>query len=202
MTRLVIVRHAESALNGENRIQGHIDSHLTPKGLRQARRLSKKIRKMKIHKVYSSDLGRAYSTTLEILKGSRLPIARDPYLREIALGDWEGRTPEEVDSLYDKGYQKWLRKPSAVKIPRAESVAHFRRRVTACVKRIARANRGKTVLVVTHGGVITALLADWLKADFDNLIVNLRLDNTSVTLVDETEKRVRVHCVNDASHLL
>ena len=138
MTRLIIVRHAESALNVQNRIQGHRDSGLTKKGLQQARRLAKRIRHFKIDKVYSSDLGRAYSTTVEITRLlPRVKIIRDPRLREILLGDWEGMTPEEVDRLYDRGYQKWLKAPSACVIPNAERVGRFRKRVTDRVRQIA-----------------------------------------------------------------
>lgn len=202
MARLIIVRHAESALNIANRIQGHHDSELTKKGLSQARRLAARIRRFRIDKVYSSDLGRAYSTTREITRHlGRVRIIRDPRLREILLGDWEGMTPEEVDRLYRGGYQRWRRSPSAMHIPNAEGVGHFRRRVTSRVRQIARANRGKTVLVVTHGGVITALLADWLKADFDNVLLCLQIDNTSLTFADLTEKRARLWVINDTDHL-
>jgi len=201
MTRLLIVRHAESAFNDQNRIQGHQDSRLTFKGLYQAQHLARKIKKIKIDKIYSSDLGRAYATTLEITRHTKLPIVRDPLLREIHLGDWEGMTPEEVDELYDKGYQRWLKSPSSIKIPRGEGIRRFKKRVVGRIRAIARSNRGKTVLVVTHGGVITALLADWLKADFDHLLLNLQIDNTSVTTVDETDKKVRLRCINDTSHL-
>ncbi|OIO39062.1 MAG: hypothetical protein COT00_00750 [Candidatus Omnitrophica bacterium CG07_land_8_20_14_0_80_50_8] len=201
MTHLIIARHAESALNQQNRIQGHRDSGLTAKGLNQARRLSLKIKKIRVDKIYSSDLGRAYATTLEIVRHTKLPIVRESLLREIRLGAWEGMTPEEVDNLYDQGYQKWLKKPSSIKIPKAESLEVFKTRVTKCVRAIARANRGRTVLIVTHGGVITALLSEWLKADFDHLLLNLQIDNTSLTLVDETEKHVRLKTINDTSHL-
>src|SRR3989338_579457 len=159
MTRFLIVRHAESAFNDENRIQGHKDSGLTERGLHQAKRLALELKKIKIDKIYSSDLGRAYSTTLEIVHHTKLPIVRDPLLREIHLGAWEGMTPEEVDAMYDKGYQKWLKKPSSITIPKGEGLRHFKKRVTERIRTIARAHRGKTVLVVTHGGVITALLA-------------------------------------------
>ena len=201
MTHLIIVRHAESALNRQNRIQGHMDSHLTPRGLRQTRRLARRLRAVHIDRIYSSDLGRAYSTTVEITRHLKSPILKDPLLREINLGEWEGMTAEEVDRLYDNGYQKWLKKPSACHIPGCEKLGSFRRRVTGRVRAIARQNRGKTVLLVTHGGVITALLADWLQADFDNLLLNLQIDNTSLTFVDETQKRVRLKAVNDISHL-
>ncbi len=201
MTHLIIVRHAESDYNCQNRIQGHHDSCLSPKGLRQVQRLARRMKGFRIDKIYSSDLGRAYSTTQAITRHLKTRIVRDPYLREIHLGDWEGMTPEEVDRLYDKGYQRWLKKPSACVIPGAEGVRHFRQRITSRVKAIARANRGKNVLIVTHGGAITALLADWLKADFDTLLLNLQIDNTSITLVDETKKRVRLRVINDTAHL-
>ena len=202
MTRLIIVRHAESAHNVANRIQGHHDSHLTPKGLQQARRLAKRIRHFKIDKVYSSDLGRAYSTTVEITRFlPRVQIIRDPRLREILLGDWEGMTPEEVDRLYDRGYQKWHRKPSAMVIPNAERISRFRKRVIGRIGQIARQNRGKTALIVTHGGVITALLADWLRADFDRVLQSLQIDNTSLTFAQVSEKVVKLWVINDTDHL-
>ena len=204
MTRLIIVRHAESAFNLQNRIQGHWDSHLTPRGLNQARRLAKRLRHFQIDKVYSSDLGRAYSTTVEITR--HLPpikIIRDPKLREILLGDWEGMTPEEVDKLYDRGFEKWLKKPSACVIPNAERITHFRRRVIGRVREIIRQNRKKTILVVTHGGVITSLLADWLKADFDRVLQGLHIENTSLTFVEFGRARLfpTLWVVNDTDHL-
>ena len=201
MAHLIIVRHAESHYNLQNRIQGHHDSALTPRGLKQSRRLAKRLKNFKIDKVYSSDLGRAYTTTLEITKYIKAKIVRDPKLREILLGDWEGMTPEEVDRLYDKGYQKWLKKPSSIFIPKGERLSHFRRRITERVKQIAVQNAGKTVLIVTHGGAITALLAKWMKADFDTLLVHLQIDNTSLTIVNHSEKNVKLRTINDTAHL-
>ena len=202
MTRLIIVRHAESAYNIQNRIQGHLDSNLTKKGLSQARNLARRIRHFHIDAVYSSDLGRAYSTTVEITKHlDRVKIIRDPKLREILLGDWEGMTPEEVDKLYNKGFQQWQRKPSAMVIPRAEKIGHFRKRVTQRVRQISARNPGKTVLIVTHGGVITALLSDWLKADFDCVLKGFQIDNTSLTFVDVTKNNFKLWVINDTDHL-
>lgn len=201
MARLLIVRHAESALNLENRIQGQTDSGLTKKGRLQAKRLARRIKNFKIHKIYSSDLGRAHATSLALAKVLKKSVIQDAGLREIQLGEWEGRTPAEVDKLYNKGYQRWLIKPSRVLIPKSEKLSVFRRRVTRCVAQIARANHGKNILIVTHGGAITALLSDWLKADFDALLLTLHLENTGLTLVDMTNKRLRVRMINDIDHL-
>lgn len=202
MTRLILIRHAESAHNLANRIQGHHDSPLTPEGLRQARSLAQRLKSFKIDRIYSSDLGRAFSTTKEIVRYKKVAVVQDPQLREIQLGEWEGMTVEEVDRLYDNGYQKWLKKPSACHIPGCEKISHFRKRITERVRKIARANRGKTIALVTHGGAITALLADWLQADFDHLLLNFRIDNTSITIADETDKRVHLKTINDTAHLM
>lgn len=201
MARLIIVRHAESALNLQNRIQGHMDSSLTAKGLRQARRLAARLKHFHIDKIYSSDLGRAYSTTVEITKHIRKPIVKDTLLREINLGCWEGMTPNEVDEKFAGSYQRWLRKPSSCRIPEGEKIEKFRKRITGRIRQIALQNKGQDVLVVTHGGAITALLADWLDADFDDILLHLQIDNTSLTIVDYTKKRYIVRAINDTAHL-
>jgi broad specificity phosphatase PhoE len=201
VARLIIVRHAESALNLQNRIQGHLDSSLTKKGLRQARRLAARLKHFHIDKIYSSDLGRAYSTTVEITKHIRKPIVKDQLLREINLGCWEGMTPVEVDEKFDGGYQRWLKKPSSCRIPEGEQIEKFRRRITGRIREIAVENKGKDVLIVTHGGAITALLADWLGADFDKILLHLQIDNTSLTIVDHTKERYIIRAINDTAHL-
>lgn len=201
MTRLIIIRHAESEFNNQNRIQGHKDSSLTKNGRYQVRCLGQRIKKLHIDKIYASDLGRALSTAEEVGRRKGMSIMKDPLLREINLGAWEGMTPQEVDQLYDKGYQRWLKKPSSVKIPHGESLRHFRKRITDRVKEIAIANRGKTIIIVTHGGAIVAMLAQWLKADFDTLLINLQIDNTSLTGVEYSDHRIRLRFINDTAHL-
>lgn len=201
MARLIIVRHAESAMNLQNRIQGHLDSSLTTKGRRQARRLAERLKHFHIDKIYSSDLGRAYTTTVEITRHLRKPIVRDRLLREINLGCWEGMTPSEVDKKFGNSYQRWLKKPSLCRIPDGEKIENFQKRITRRIREIARQNTGKNVLIVTHGGAITALLAEWLDADFDDILLRLQIDNTSLTIVDETDKRLFIRAINDTAHL-
>ena len=86
-------------------------------------------------------------------------------------------------------------------ITKGERIAAFRNRIRRRVREIARANRGKTVLIMTHGGAITALLSDWMKADFDTLLLNLQIDNTSLTFVEATDTRVYLNVINDTEHL-
>lgn len=204
---LIIARHAESGFNGQNRIQGHMDSKLTRRGSDQARILSRRLAAMKITRIYSSDLGRAVATTREIARRLRMPIIRDARLREIRLGRWEGLTPEEVNARFRNGYDQWRRAPSRMRIPGGETVLAFHARVRGAVERIARAEKRGTVLIVTHGGVIASLIAHWMRADFDRVLLNLKLDNTGLTFVELRRalrrsggERVILHALNDVSH--
>ena len=83
-----------------------------------------------------------------------------------------------------------------------ERIGHFRKRVDRIMRSIIKDNKDKNnVIVVTHGGVIASFLAACLKADFDRLILGLRLENTCVTLVSfEKERGCLIH-VADTLHL-
>jgi broad specificity phosphatase PhoE len=106
------------------------------------------------------------------------------------LGEWEDKTPQEIDRLYNNKYQEWLRYgPTRIKIPGQEKIPVFRKRVDEAFKDIIRENKGRrNVVVVTHGGVISSFLARLLAADFDKLILKLHLPNTCVTLVSFPER--------------
>ncbi len=198
---IYLVRHGESKSNDTNRIQGHSDSGLTPRGLRQADKLARHLQNIPFSKLYCSDLGRANKTALTIAKLIKKRLVKHIGLREIMLGEWEGLSTQEVDERYDQGYQQWIKSPSRMLIPKAEKVSNFHKRVRACLKEIMQNTSTGPILVVTHGGVIASLLAEWLKADFDTVLLNLRVDNTSVTIVEKNSSRVKIHTLNDVRHL-
>ncbi len=200
---LYIVRHGESTWNSQNKIQGHSDPALSKLGIFQARLLARRFRKLKIGRIYSSPLLRSLETARIIAKTLKLKIVKKRQLREVGLGDWEGKTPEEIDKLYNNSYRRWLRLgPTKVKIPNAESISAFRKRAEKVFYDIVKENKGKDVLVVTHGGIIAAFLAHLLGADFDRLILNLHLPNTCVTVVSFCKNRCFLIHVADTLHLL
>jgi broad specificity phosphatase PhoE len=206
---IFFVRHGESVFNGQNRIQGHSDSGLSERGRRQAEKVARRLSRFSFKKVYSSDLGRALTTCKTItaaagkIGGGGQPqrITLDARLREIGLGEWEGLSTDEVNARYRRGYDRWLVSPSRMKVPGAERVHEFHARVRTRVEQIMNAHREGPILVVTHGGVIASLLSHWLKSSFDHTLLNLRIDNTSVTVVEKNPQRVKIHLLNDIGHL-
>ncbi|MBI2104861.1 MAG: histidine phosphatase family protein [Candidatus Omnitrophica bacterium] len=221
MRRCYLVRHAQTAWNGENRIQGHSDIPLSPLGQQQAERLSRWFASRHLCGIFTSNLQRSRQTAHAIAAGlpaapmtsgtmhgaaqagngsHRIEPVIEPHLAEIHLGAWEGLTPVEVDARFANAYQQWRVRPSSVVIPGGEPLGAFRERVREALSRILDGLGEGEYVLVSHGGVIAALLADLLSADYDLLMRRLRLDNAGVTAVEFGE-RPHVLWINATAHL-
>ena len=153
-TGILLARHGETDWNRIGRWQGHADPPLNDAGRRQAAELAERLAGDGIAAVYSSDLRRARETAREVGERLGLEVVEDPALREIDVGSWSGLTRAEVEQRFPEGYARWL----AGEIGHdGETREQLTERVVAAVERIARAHRGATVLVVSHGGAIRAL---------------------------------------------
>ena len=128
MKRCYLVRHAQTAWNGENRIQGHSDIPLSPLGEQQAQHLGRWFASRHVRGIFTSALQRSRQTAQAIAAGNGHGVSPvvEPHLAEIHLGTWEGLTPVEVDARFANAYQQWRVRPSSVVIPGGEPLAAFR----------------------------------------------------------------------------
>lgn len=150
---LYLVRHGATTANLEGRYIGWEDHPLSPEGLGQARRLAEHLRALPLAGIFSSDLLRAVQTA-EVIRGATgLPIRPDLRLREANFGRWSGLTYEEIRARSPRRLEAWLQNPERLAPPGGESLAALRGRALAALPRVDGA------VVVTHGGVIRALLA-------------------------------------------
>ncbi|MEW9918643.1 histidine phosphatase family protein [Marimonas sp. MJW-29] len=87
-----VLRHGETEWNLTGRLQGRFDSALTPEGIVQSRMQRDILRRHELagFAAISSPQGRALETARIALEGVIDPIATDPALSEIGLGDWAG----------------------------------------------------------------------------------------------------------------
>lgn len=200
--KLYLARHGITTWNEVNRIQGSKNPDLSAAGELQARRLARRLKKENISLIYTSDRLRSKKTARIIQKFLKVPLRHEKGLREIDLGAWEGKTPQEVNLLYQNGYRKWLQAPSKVRIPGAEPVTLFRRRVLKTFSRLLRTAPEGNILIVSHGGVIATFLASLLKGSEDYFLLRLRLDNTGLSIIRVKDRTAAVvSCINDTSHL-
>ena len=99
-TRIIALRHGETAWNVDARIQGGLDIELNETGRWQARRAAQALASEKIEAIYSSDLLRAWDTACTIAKATGQEVQAVQPLRERGFGVFEGKTFTEIESIW------------------------------------------------------------------------------------------------------
>ena len=181
MRRLLLARHGQSVSNAMRRFQGVQDVPLSELGRRQAEALAGAFGQRRIAAVYSSPLQRARHTAELVAAAVQAPLRSVDDLRELSLGEWEGCTVEEVEARPGNPYACWVRDPVGSLPPGGEPLADVQGRVVRALADIERAHpNGDDVLVVCHGGVISAYLAHCLGLPLSS-IWRLTVSNCSIT---------------------
>jgi broad specificity phosphatase PhoE len=162
LRRVILLRHGQTDYNVDGRMQGHLDSHLTPTGHEQAAVAAPVLAKLAPDRLISSDLRRAVDTAELVGAACGLPVKFDPRLRETHLGRWQGYTVAEIDREYPGAIATWRSDPGWAP-PAGESriavVARARPVVDELDAELADSDdRLETVLLVAHGGVIAGLV--------------------------------------------
>lgn len=155
MTRLLLIRHAEPEDDVRGRCYGRLDIGLSPTGLAGAKRLAESLRDVELERVYASPRRRAVQTAAAL---GGTPVV-DDRLRELDFGELEGRTYDEIEREQPTLFRRWMEAPTLVRFPGGESYAELRKRVAAAVDDVVAAHSGRTVALVSHGGVVRAALA-------------------------------------------
>jgi uncharacterized phosphatase len=149
MTLLYVVRHGETDWNRERRVQGSTDIPLNATGRAQAKATGSLLAARDWDAVISSPLVRALETARIIAKETGMPQpSTDPALVERSYGAAEGLNHDEIDALF----------PGNTPVPGREDRRTVAARVLPALVRIANENVGKSLIVVSHGGVIRSIL--------------------------------------------
>lgn len=157
-TRIIAVRHGETAWNVDGRIQGQLDIGLNDTGRWQARRVSEALAHEPIRAVYSSDLGRAHQTAQSIAQPAGIPVIHDKGLRERGFGMFEGKTFDEIHAAWPEHAHDWRKRIPEWQPPKGgESLLQLRERVTRTLYALASRHPGHQIVIVAHGGVLDTL---------------------------------------------
>lgn len=156
-TRILLIRHGETAWNRATRIQGHTDIPLSALGLAQAERLAEALADEELNAIYSSDLSRARQTAEAVARARGLAVRLDAGLRERAFGRFEGLSWEEIDQGYPGDAARWRRREPDFAVGGGESLIAFSARCVAAARRAAAAHPGESIALVAHGGVLDCL---------------------------------------------
>ena len=198
-TTVYLVRHGQTAANETGAFQGQADVPLDSAGLEQARLIGERLRHVPFDAILSSDLSRA-AATARAIAGERQVLLRKE-LREWDLGHWVGLTFAQVAERFPEEYRNFKDSTSEGAIEGGESRAQFNARAARVLRALAGEFAGKTILCVSHGGVLRAMFR--AAAGFTPHVRFLRTDNTSLSCLrcfNETGLW-QVVSWNDCAHL-
>ncbi len=200
VTRVVAVRHGETVWNAEMRMQGQLDTALSGRGRWQAARVAEALEGEGIEAIFASDLARAFDTASAIAERLGLPIIVDTGLRERSFGMFQGSTYAEIDARWPAEALRWRRHDPDFGPAGGETLRDFDRRAVATASRIAAAQAGRTIALVTHGGVLDSL---YRAASHIDLCAprSWELGNAAVNRLLHTARGFSLVGWSDTSHL-
>jgi probable phosphoglycerate mutase len=160
-TRILAIRHGETAWNVDTRIQGQLDIGLNDTGRWQAQRTAQALAHEDIAAVYSSDLSRAFETAQTIANALSARGASQvvPHLglRERHFGHFQGKTWAEIETHWPDDALRWRQRDPAWSPIEGESLLQLRERIAQCVHELAHQHTGEQIVLVAHGGVMDVL---------------------------------------------
>lgn len=171
LTTIYLVRHGTTEWNEKKLIQGSKDSPLTRKGMEDIKILSEKLKNIKFDYIYSSDLLRAKRTAEIIALEHKLSVVTNILVRERSFGALEGKHKshfkewdETLSKLTNAERDKYRH------VDGAETNEEVANRAITFIKELSVRFPGKTILVVSHGGIMRQLLIKIGFATYDNMI--------------------------------
>jgi len=199
-TEIILIRHGETIWNLEERLQGQLDSPLTPLGIAQVQAVAIRLQDEKFSALYSSDSGRAWQTANAIATRTGHTIMVDARLREKHFGIVHGLTIAEVQANHPAIYAERSMHSPDYAAPEGESSRQMLTRGWAALNEIAARHRGERAVAVTHGGLISVVIRHILGVPLDQPR-RFELTNASLHIIFQTDAVWQVETLGDVHHL-
>ena len=201
VTRIIAVRHGETAWNVDTRIQGQLDIPLNENGRWQAQRLGRALAASEsVNAIYCSDLLRAWDRAQSVANCTGLRSISAPGLRERGFGGFEGKTFVELEAAWPSETERWRQRDPAWAPPGGESLNDFRTRVLGTTQELAAQHLGEQILLVAHGGVLDVMYRAALGLELQ-ATRSWKLGNASINRMLWTPQGLSIVGWSDTSHL-
>lgn len=200
MTKLILVRHALTTDNQNNRLSGHIDSQVSEIGKKQIEKLTRYLEDIKIDSIYTTTSSRTKDTVKEISKIKDIQIKEKENLKEISFGDFEGITFEDIKKSYPNELQDMIDKGYEYKYPNGESLIDSYNRVANEISNILSKEKNKTVLICSHGGTIRNIITYLISNSYE-YHWNFKIDNASVTILEIDNGFTVINTMNNTNFM-
>jgi probable phosphoglycerate mutase len=198
-TRIIAVRHGQTAWNAEARMQGQLDTALDAVGVWQAQQVARALSEEPIDAIVSSDLARAMNTALPLARQCGLSVQPEPGLRERSFGIFQGFTYAHIAQHWPDETLCWRARDPSFGPESGETLRAFYERCVTVAQRLAAGRAGQTVVWVTHGGVLDCLYRAAAREALD-APRSWTLDNASINRLLHSDQGLMLVGWGDTSH--
>jgi broad specificity phosphatase PhoE len=194
---IFFVRHGETALNREGRLQGRIDLELSERGAEQVTRVAQRFAPDSVARVYTSPLRRAQQTADAIAAVSGAGVEVDDRLLELDYGEWDGKPLSEMRT--PRG-ELWFADPTFAP-PGGESLVDVTARVEAFCRDRLQPDGDERIVAVSHVSPIKAALI-WALGVDERATLRMQLGLASISTIGARANGVPyLVSFNDCAHL-
>lgn len=203
MTTLYIIRHTQTVGNVEKRLTGRKDYDLTEEGITFIKKMEERLKNLSFDVAYCSTSGRTKKTIQGIADKNNIPIIEKENLCEMYFGIYDGWKWEDVNKLNPEIHQIHIKTNEIMGIKEQESTMQVASRMREEILDIVNKNKGKNILICSHGVAIEAFLRTITNEKFTEKIQEYSQKNTSINIVDfnEENQQFYIRVLNDISHL-
>ncbi len=201
-TRILLIRHGQTAWNREARFRGQSDVPLESLGLRQAEATARYVAaRWPATAVYASPLDRTMKTAEAIAQAQGVTAQPLDGLIDINFGQFQGLLATEAKQRHPELFHAWMKAPHTVHFPGGESLDVVRGRITAALDDVVARHPDQTVALVSHTVVNRVLLCVVLGWGNDRFW-RMHQETCAVNVFDvEGDGAFTIVQLNDTGHL-
>jgi broad specificity phosphatase PhoE len=178
-----------------------LDPELTLEGMQMAQAFARAYRETEWRAVYSSSLRRSITTAQPLCEALGINLDVRPELNEIAYGEWEGLTKDDVSQKHHDDYISWLADPAWHAPTGGESAIAVAQRCLDVIEEIRKRFSSGNILIASHKATIRIVLCSVLGIDVGRFRYRLACPVGSVSLVEFTSDGPMLKTLADRSHL-
>ncbi|AFZ27633.1 fructose-2,6-bisphosphatase [Cylindrospermum stagnale PCC 7417] len=198
---LYFLRHGQTEFSRNNAYCGAIDSELTPEGLEMAQAFAAAYSSTPWKAVFCSPMKRTLATAKPLCAATGMqPELRDG-LKEINYGQWEGKTPEEINREYHDDYIRWSADPAWNAPTGGEMAVTIAGRAMQVIEEIRQLYHSGNVLIVAHKATIRIILCSLLGIDVGRFRYRWGCPVSSLSIVEFTSHGPLLQVLADRTHL-
>jgi broad specificity phosphatase PhoE len=198
---LYLVRHGQTSFSRENRFCGTSDPSLTDVGHAMAEEFATAYVATTWDAIYTSPMARARQTAARLERLAGVTAIVEDGLTEIAYGEWEGLTVDEVKARWPEAYEYWAADVASRGTPGGETAFHVAARAMRAVEAIRTRHTAGNVLIVSHKATLRIITCALLGLDVRLFRERIAQPVAAVSMFALEPGAARLMLLGDRTHL-